>query len=103
MIASLYLNIMSIIKKLQGKPVKEGMDDADDGSPGPDVSGPKEATNLCAEMADGALQAAERLAGFIDRRANAGNPKLLARIQNVYHDLSDICAEIEGMNANDSR
>jgi len=80
-----------------GKPVKEGMDDADTESPGPVISGPAEATNLCAEMADGVEQAAHRLAGFIDRRANAGNPQLLARIQAIHSDLSDLCAEIEGI------
>jgi len=89
---------MSIIKALQGKPVKEGMDDADDHSAGPIVSGPKEATNLCAEMADGLEGAAQRLSGLIDRRANANNPNLLARIQAAYDDVSDILADIEGMN-----
>lgn len=88
---------MSIAKKLMGKPVKEGMDDADDGSAGPAIGGPAVATNLAAELADSTLQAAERLSGMIDRRANANNPQLVARIQAVYHELSDLCAAVEGV------
>jgi hypothetical protein len=76
--------------------VKEGMDDADSGEP-LHVSGPGEVTNPAAEAADALEQAAQRLSGFIDRRANANNPELAAHIQQLYRQVSDLCAKVEGV------
>lgn len=81
-----------IIKQLLG----EGMDDADDGTP-LEVTGPKEVTNPAADAADALEQAAERLAGMINRAANANNPELATRITALYHQVVDLVAEVEGV------
>ena len=70
------------------------MDDADDGAP-LEVTGPRVATNPAAEAADALAQAAERLAGFIGRAANANNPELAAKISALHAATSDLCEEIE--------
>lgn len=80
-----------------GKKVAEGMDDADDGSPGPSVGGPAAVTNPAAEAADAVEEAAQRVAGFINRQANANNPQLAARLLAIHRELSDIAATIEGV------
>jgi hypothetical protein len=85
-----------IIRRIQGKQVREGMDDADDGAP-LHVSGPAEASNPAAEAADALEQAASRLAGMIDRRANANNPQMAARLNQIYLEISDLCAKVEGV------
>jgi hypothetical protein len=85
-----------IVRRIQGKQVREGMDDADDGAP-LHVSGPASVENAAAQAADSLEQAAQRLAGHIDRRANANNPELAAKIHQLYVEVADLCAKIEGV------
>jgi hypothetical protein len=87
---------MSIIKRLQGKPVKEGMDDAEGGEH-IQVSGPTgDVTNPAAQAADSLEQAAQRLAGFINRQPNGNNPQMAAQIHQLYIQVTDLCAAVEG-------
>lgn len=81
----------SVVEQLLG----EGPDDADDGEP-LEVTGPKKVENDAAQMADAIEQASERLAGFVDRRANANNPVLAKKLERIYLELIDIVAVVDG-------
>jgi hypothetical protein len=74
--------------------VKEGMDDADDGSP-LEVTGPSSVSNDLASWADQIENSANRLSGIIDRRANYRNPRLLKKLIDVSLILTEIHDELE--------
>lgn len=80
----------TVVERLLG----EGMDDADDGEH-LEVTGPGEVTNEAAKIADDIEQAAERLSGLIDRRANANNPKLTRNLKQIYYALSEVVEQVD--------
>jgi hypothetical protein len=95
-----YARSSAALDKMDAKGVAEKllgeMDDAEGGEH-LEVTGPQAVENEAAREADALEDAAQRLAGNVDRRANANNPQLTARIAQARRLVSDLCGDVEGI------